>query len=297
MTKVKYQDMDGAWHEVEPLPAYSVVNRAEHMICAECDELSVASGRECIDLALRVLASEPFYLRKDSIPWLMTYVAHIGDLLDAKKIGPKHFVEESVYPLFMEHENAYQRFVYVTRFVGAISFIVESCFTGAHWIEEEPCRSFYSVDQLVSEAGYKLKLVQFLNDLYRHFQARATKADMTSRFIQGVPVVFRIPAGERAVIPLPGRDLVLSEGRQLIGVVERFHLSSQRFPLTPQGYGEMVADTGLGWTPFHIHHPVTIDYHTPASMPWGYSGTQATLHIPHEWIVAGGYPDDDDSLG
>jgi hypothetical protein len=87
----------------------------------------------------------------------------------------------------------------------------------------------------------------------------------------------------------------LLEGiRQLIGLVERYHLSSQVYPAIPQGRGEMVADTELGATPFHIRHPVTIDYHTPASMPWAYSSTLATLHIPHEWIFIGGYPDDGD---
>ena len=289
MQSVKYQDMDGEWHEVEPFFAYSVVNRTEKMVCAEFDKRQASSFGECIALALRVLASEPFYLRKDSIPWLMTYVSHIGNSISNGRIRVGAMIDCTLMDMLYTREKGHDQFIFLTRIVGAISFVMEACFVGVHWKERGSKPVHYSVDPLFGESAFNLPDVRRLQMLYDKLHTKGEKAWMSKLFADQTPLVFQIPPGERMVVSLPEGDRTFSEGVQFSGAVQRFHLSSapaRRGISRGRCYTPMCE--GLESTPFHVRHAVMIDYENLHLAPHPYLTTRAQLSIPHEWIIGAG---------
>lgn len=288
MQTVRYQGLDGAWHEVEPLPAYSVVKRAENMVCAEFDELQARSFKECIDLALRVLASEPFYLRKDSIPWLMTYVSHLGDSIRDGRICVGTMTNCNLTDMLYTAGAGHDRFMFLTRIVGAISFVMEACFVGAHWKTVGSKAVYYSVDPLFGDSAFDLPDVARLKHTYERLHTKREKAWMSKLYADQTPLLFQIPPGEQMIVSLPEGDWIVIEGARFAGVVQRFHLSSAPAKRAIRGRCHAPVCERPELTPFHVRHDVMIDYRNPCLAPNTIFTTTALVSIPHEWIIGPG---------
>ncbi|HCF3016974.1 TPA: hypothetical protein NIB55_004215 [Pseudomonas aeruginosa] len=289
---VRFQCMSGEWREVEPLQVYkletapSPTRRNPERVIHEAfaEEQRVESLEAFIELGLRILAAEPFYLRKDSIPWMMTYVRHLGDEIKAGALELGRHRSYALRSYLWEKSS----FIYLTRFVGALDFLACALYSGAFWSGSDNEGDMYHLRGIVNNESPGIKALDGLYELRSYFDDKQFKAELTRTRGQDSFIDFTIPDGEYLAIHAAGRELIYPSGAVGAGQIERFHLSEAWNSYGIAGYPGFNEVNGEHSSPFNIVHAVRpLGPHNADGVPviaGEFYGV--TLYIPHEWIHA-----------
>lgn len=292
MARVRYKCLNGEWHEVEPLSIYELTtfqlpqNRNQQRSIHEAipEELEVGSLGEFIDLALRILAAEPFYLRKDSIPWLMSYVAHLGDLIDDGVIRLSSHWQYELQDYLWRRDS----FIYVTRFVGALEFLIGALYTGTTWTGLGKYPDLYRIGGIVSADSAVNPVLSNLSRVRDHFHDKQVKSELTRTRAADSFIEYKVPPGEYLLVESQNGDTKYTSGAVGAGQVERFHLSETWFQYGPAGYSGFEDERACCPSPFQIIHAVNSFDPAPVEgatvIGAGYYGI--TFYVPHEWITS-----------
>jgi hypothetical protein len=290
MATVKYQSLTGEWLEVEPLKVYELVSsaipskrnpeRVQHT--AEPEKITVKNFEAFFDLGLRVLASEPFFINKASIPWMMTYVDHLTSLIRSGMLGRRRGWRDQL----RNHIRNRRSFIYLTRLVGALDFLVHGLIDGKTWATNDIYGDLYCIRALIDEKSPAKDLLKALTEVMHFFEEKSVKAELTRERATDSFVRFVIPDGEYIGFETREGYRKYSAGSVGAGHINRFHLSEGWSDINVKGYPGYEGGADPCYLPFQVFHQVSPINHHPSieAMPIGGEYYGLTLLIPHEWI-------------